>query len=40
MQSAGPDEHTYSMDLELYGEIDDSDVKQVWSAAARALVFS
>jgi hypothetical protein len=26
---AGPEEHAYQLDLEFYGEIDESDIKQV-----------
>lgn len=33
--ATGPDEHAYGLDLELHGEIDDTDIKQVRKAAAR-----
>ncbi|KFM22729.1 Uncharacterized protein F751_6760 [Auxenochlorella protothecoides] len=38
--ATGPDEHTYSMDLELYGEIDDSDVKQVKTDRTVVLILA
>lgn len=36
--ATGPDEHAYQLDLELYGEVDDQDIKQVGASVAAGEV--
>lgn len=36
--ATGPDEHAYQLDLELYGEVDDKDIKQVGTGVAAGEV--
>lgn len=35
--ATGPDEHAYQLDLELYGEVDEQDIKQAGAEAVAEL---